>query len=32
MGRGEQRLVLMVGVSSNEEAWLSRIEARPVPV
>src|SRR5262245_46699636 len=27
MGRGEQRLVLMVGVSSNQEAWLSRIEA-----
>jgi len=27
MGRGEQRLILMVGVSSDEEAWLSRIEA-----
>jgi ATP-grasp domain len=26
-GRGEQRLILMVGVSSKEEAWLSRIEA-----
>ena len=27
MGRGKQRLILMVGVSSKEEAWLSRIEA-----
>jgi ATP-grasp domain len=27
MDRGEQRLILMVGVSSKEEAWLSRIEA-----
>lgn len=25
-GRGEQRLILLVGVSSKEEAWLSQIE------
>jgi hypothetical protein len=26
MSRGEQRLILMVGVSSKEEAWLSQVE------
>lgn len=26
MSRGEQRLILMVGVSSNEEEWLSQVE------
>jgi hypothetical protein len=26
MSRGEQRLILMVGVSSKEEEWLSRVE------